>query len=225
VFLSPYNGGPPVASPQEFVVGFHAAKDFLPTTKAGISVPPPVQYPAAVTDGSIGEVHVSCKIEVDGSTSNCNVLQLRGNPAFADAALTAARRAHYTPAWQHGRAVAETNHVMKIVFTPPFPPFFDVPKPPPGVVFSKAISSTRLEYPVVAEERQQQGDVLISCDIGLDGRNHDCVVAGIHGDAAFGPAALAYVGGQTIHATKDGVPIAIAHHTTVIRFRLDRTLW
>jgi outer membrane biosynthesis protein TonB len=168
---------------------------------------------------------MTCTVQVDGSPSDCTVISVDGASAFADAALLLVRKLHYTPAWQHGHVVPEPHHMVSIVFTPPPDPFPDIPKPPKDVVFSKPTFSARLPYPSAAMDRNLEGDVLVLCDVGMDGGNHNCSVAGIHGDPSFGPAALAYVMSETIHATRNGLPVAVAQHATLITFHADRSKW
>jgi TonB family protein len=227
VYQPGYSSGAGSVEPNRIVqIGFQAPGKWLSRDMhAGIAVMPAVEYPATINDRSTGDVRIACDIEIDGNTSNCVVLRLKGDSAFAEAALRAARKAHYTPAWQRGRAVTESHHIIDIVFSPPRDPFPNMPIVPTDVVFSKPAYSTKLRYPIEAIDQREGGNALVVCDLGLDGANHDCIVAGVHGNSAFGPAALAYVRSETIYATRGGAPIAVPHHPYEVRFMINHSQW
>jgi hypothetical protein len=55
------------------------------------------------------------------------------------------------------------------------------------------------------------GKVLIICDLGADGVNRNCVIGGIYGDPAAGPAGLEYFEQLRVFATRAGRPVAVPH--------------
>jgi len=227
VFLPGFTTGKGDVEPDHILkIGFHRPNEFWPRdTTAGASVLPPIEYPSEVKDGTAGRVKLSCTVQATGTLTDCSVLAVQGNPAFAAAALRMTQKVHYSPAWHRGHAVPEPEHVVMIDFPAPFPPFANLPKPTPGIVYTKVISTRRLSYPDAAADRDLAGDVLVICDLGADGINRNCAVAGIHGDPLFGPPALDYVSGQIIHATSNGVPVAVPHRGDVVTFRPDKTTW
>ncbi len=227
VYEPGYRSGNAKVEPDHLIqIGFQAAGQGLPRdAPAAAAVLPNVEYPPTVKDPAPATVRLSCTIQVDGSTAGCTILQRNGDPALTEAALRYARQAHYAPAWQRGHAVPEPNHIITLIFKPPPEPFVNLPPAPAGVIFGKPVYANRLRYPDGAVGRRAEADVLVLCDLGADGVNRNCTVAGIHGDPIFGPAALAFISGETLHATSAGQPVAVPHRPIVVRFRTRDSTW
>ena len=182
-------------------------------------------YPPQIKDGSTGKVELSCTVGITGDLENCTVTDVQGGQPFADLAQREVRRAHYSPAWEHGKPVPETDRHVTLVFVPPPDPFPVSLAPPSGVLFGKPTFGTRLAYKDILIDRHQQGSALVFCDLGQDGVNRNCAIGGVHGDPAFGAAALAHVSSEVVHATRAGMPVAVAHRAYVVTFSEDLSVW
>jgi periplasmic protein TonB len=73
-------------------------------------------YPKRMLEsGREGSVDLTCDVDVDGSTSNCEVVTST-NSAFADSALDYVKHAKYRPATHNGAPVKETHHRFTITY-------------------------------------------------------------------------------------------------------------
>ena len=218
-------GAGPVIPDHQSLIGFRAASKLFPSEqRAAPGFVPKVNYPAEIRDGSTANVRLACDVQLDGTPANCSVLANTGAASFAREALLATKALHYEPAWANGQAVREDHRVISIWFSPPIL-FPENPTSDQGLVPGPRTMSVRLEYPSKAAENGRDGGALIYCDLGADGVNRNCAVAAVQGDAAFGPAALTFVQGETQQMTRNGVPVAVPHHSYIIRFVLDRNRW
>lgn len=66
--------------------------------------------------GKEGRVILSCDIEADGHTKNCNVIEAKGGNSFKEEALRYVASARYRPATRNGMPVKEKNHRLTISF-------------------------------------------------------------------------------------------------------------
>ncbi len=190
-----------------------------------ITTEPPLRYPpTAVKMGRVA-VQLTCDVELDGDTSHCAVRNDNLPAPFLSAALDAAVQAHYLPAWKAGHPVREASHAIYLVFRPPGVLFPNMPAPKSGLVMSKSSRGVPVNYLVAAIENKDEGEVLVLCDLGNDGINRDYAVAGIHGNPAFGPPALASVRSETEIATLNGVIVAVPKMPHVIRFQIAQNRW
>ena len=122
------NTPPPPPVVQQAVVAPPAAAPAIRPSAPAPAVPdsgasakaiagPPLQYPKRMLDaGREGSVDVACDVDVDGTTSNCEVLSTSGGSAFSDAAMEYVKHARYKPAIHNGQPVKEPKHRWTITF-------------------------------------------------------------------------------------------------------------
>jgi periplasmic protein TonB len=77
----------------------------------------PLVYPPRMRDQEHeGSVDFECAIEADGSTSDCQVLNVDGGDDFVEAARNYVQAARYRPATHNGSAVRQAHHRIHIEF-------------------------------------------------------------------------------------------------------------
>ncbi len=225
-FKPPIRDGAATAEVEATPIGFLQPGVMATASPPQIAVLPHVAYPAGIGP-EVGRVvvYLGCAIEITGDTSHCMVTSADGPPAFASAALDAASKALYSPAWRAGHPERTADYPITVVFKPPLAPFARGPALPAGVVVRNVSPGPLLGYPAAMLEREREGEVLIACDLGTDGVNRNCAIAEIHGDAAFGQPALAYIAALHQFATRDGVPVAVPGMLHAIRFTRNEDRW
>jgi periplasmic protein TonB len=101
----PVRNAPPVAGPPDTSVSARPVSG------------PALEYPERMQDlGREGSVRVTCDVQADGRTTNCQISSVSGGSDFATAAMEYVTHARYRPAMHNGQPVPEPHHTFNITF-------------------------------------------------------------------------------------------------------------
>ena len=121
-------------------------------------------YPQAAMDKNIqGPVQLKIHFDVEGTVTGADLIS--GDAALADAAIETVKKYwHFKPYFRNGKPV-QVNVPMRVGFRPPHPETDSLP----DSTQLEPVKKVRAIYPLRAEEKQVQGQVLVNAHINEQG--------------------------------------------------------